>query len=474
MIRTWRIAQRATWKSRSIPDVCKRRTHSKSITDPVASLKSRGLVSDVTSPHLSDFLKTSTTSVYGGFDPTASSLHAGNLVLIIALLHFQLHGHRPIALIGGATGSIGDPSGRSTERNAMDEQIVMSNAESIKGQIDGVFGNANEYLRRRGKKEGMEGVRILNNLEWFRGMSMLEFLGDLGRNARVSLMLAKDSVKSRLESEEGISFTEFSYQLLQAYDFYHLFRTESCAVQLGGSDQWGNITAGIDLIRKKTNAEKNKKAEGRDKAFGLTLPLLTTSTGEKFGKSAGNAVWLSKEKLSVFDFYQFFRRTPDADVERYLKYFTFLSLEDIEVMMARHEKCPQNHEPQRKLAMEVTELVHGLESATRAEKMSRVLFDSDLDSLTAAEIFDAFAGDERIVELSYDTAIGSTIPDLVHASRATPSKSSARKLLASGGIYLNNKQLSQDTPTLQKDQLKDNCLCLLRVGKNQYRIIKLV
>ncbi|KAJ3215372.1 tyrosyl-tRNA synthetase [Dinochytrium kinnereticum] len=330
--------------------------------------------------------------------------------------------------IGGATGSIGDPSGRSTERVAMELAAVEGNADMISGQISKVFENAHMYLKRR------------------------------------------------VEADPK----RFSH-LLQAYDFYHLWKTENCSVQLGGSDQWGNITAGIDLIRKKGNiaqkVEKTVKKDSpsklsADRAFGLTVPLLTNSTGEKFGKSAGNAVWMDAAKLSFFDFYQFFRRTPDADVERYLKYFTFLSLEEIDSIMSRHKLSPQNHEPQRKLAFEVTELVHGLASASRAETMSQVLFDSDVQSLSAAEIIDAFHGDERLVELKYEDVVGVKVQDVVFAAKGTASKSAARKMLAAGGIYLNNKQVLQDIATIQKSDMKDDCLCLLRIGKNQYRIVK--
>ncbi|KAG0309122.1 tyrosyl-tRNA synthetase, partial [Dissophora globulifera] len=310
--------------------------------NPVLELQQRGLVAAMTSPELVDHVDAGPTAIYCGVDPTASSLHLGNLVTLLGLLHFHIKGHTTIGLVGGATGSIGDPSGKSTERQPMSAATLAKNVAGIDAQFQQFFQRGRAYAENRGYSvQGAGGlVKVVNNKTWFGKLSALEFLGDIGRYARVGTMIARDSVKSRLESPQGISFTEFSYQLLQAYDFWHLYHEDRCRIQLGGSDQWGNITAGIDLIHKKKkttdeqvvidshNESESEKSPG---AYGLTIPLLTTATGEKFGKSAGNAVWLDEKMTSLFDFYQFFVKTADADVGRYLHYFTLLSADEIKV-----------------------------------------------------------------------------------------------------------------------------------------------
>eukprot|EP00842_Homolaphlyctis_polyrhiza_P001032 jgi/Hompol1/192/HPOL_005255-RA len=342
------------------------------------SLESRGLLNDATSKSaLAHLLQSEATVVYAGFDPTAQSLHVGNLLTIIAMLHFQLAGHQAIALIGGATGCIGDPSGKSSERQQLDPKTLQSNIEAISAQLESLFANASAYAAKHrpatASQTSLKPIKILNNLDWFSKMSFLQFMSDVGRRARVSNMLARESVKSRLDSANGISFTEFTYQLLQAYDFWHLFSEHGCRIQLGGSDQWGNITAGTELIQKYVadkavvkhpDAARAVQAVQRSGsiehyAYGITIPLVTTASGEKFGKSAGNAVWLNEAMVSVFDFYQFFRRTPDSEVGRYLRFFTFLSNDVIAQLLSEHAIHPAKHLPQRALAFEVTELVHG-------------------------------------------------------------------------------------------------------------------
>lgn len=274
--------------------------------------------------------------VYTGFDPTAKSLHVGNLLTIVSLMHFWVGGHKIIGLIGGGTGSIGDPSGKSKERVALDAPIVTSNSKCIEKQLFRIFENAKEYLERRKVADHAylerDLVSTVNNMEWIGTLSLIDFLQIVGRKARVSAMLAKDSVQGRMEGETGISFAEFTYQLLQAYDFLFLYNNYDCSIQLGGSDQFGNITAGLELIRK---SKINPKEE--TSVFGITIPLVTTSTGEKFGKSEGNAIWLDPSLLSTFDFYQFFRKTTDGDVERFLHFFTFLPPESITSIMKEHE-----------------------------------------------------------------------------------------------------------------------------------------
>ncbi|TPX60460.1 tyrosine---tRNA ligase [Spizellomyces sp. 'palustris'] len=450
--------------------------------DVVSGLAKRGLLQQCSSPNLSAFLASTRTTVYTGLDPTATSLHVGNLLPLIALLYFQAQGHQTIALVGGATGSIGDPSGRSTERNALDPETLRNNVKAIDRQLCKVFENARKYMEKRGAHGVTESeirpVKVLNNFDWFRDIGVLEFLSDVGRLARVSVMLSRESVRSRLDSPEGISFTEFSYQLLQAYDFYYLFLKERCRVQIGGSDQWGNIMAGMDVIKRKTGRPEMQAIDSdieRDPAaFGLTIPLVTTATGEKFGKSAGNAVWLDENLVSHYDFYQFFRRTPDSEVQKYLRYFTFLREEDIEKLMVQHTVTPEKHIPQRTLAREVTELVHGDEAAYKAQIMAEVLFDGNLAETRGIDVLAAFSGDDRLAELRRTAVIGTDIVQVALACGAVKSKSAGRKLLASGGLYLNNVKVSPSGKVLEEEDLLDGVIILIRTGKSNHRVVKVV
>ncbi|KAI8924897.1 hypothetical protein BC831DRAFT_463317 [Entophlyctis helioformis] len=473
-----------------------------SLTNTLNVLEKRSLLNDCTNqPALARLLESQPTVVYAGFDPTATSLHVGNLLTIIALLHFQLSGHQAIALIGGATGSIGDPSGKTSERQALDETTLKTNMDAVTGQLSLVFANAQAYAERRTTASGASAaadslymrdaadpvspVAILNNADWFKSMTLLDFIGSVGRRARVSAMLARESVKNRLSSPEGISFTEFTYQLLQAFDFWHLFANQGCRVQLGGSDQWGNITAGTDLIKKSLNdglvpthaaakyALAGVNSASADVAYGVTLPLVTTASGEKFGKSAGNAVWLSESLLSVFDFYQFFRRTPDTEVGRYLRYFTLLSESRIDQILEHHKVSPQDHLPQRTLAAEVTELVHGADKAAKAKTQSDVLFGADLSTMTASEIVAAFRGDKRLVSLPRSEVVGVAVCDVAASSQTTKSKSAARKLVGTGGLYLNNHRVKSITQAIEESDLVDGCLCSLRTGKNNYVLVSI-
>ncbi|KND04490.1 tyrosine-tRNA ligase [Spizellomyces punctatus DAOM BR117] len=322
-------------------------------------------------------------------------------------------------------------------------------------------------------------VKVLNNFDWFKDIGVLEFLSDVGRLARVSIMLSRESVRSRLDSPEGISFTEFSYQLLQAYDFYYLFSRERCRVQIGGSDQWGNIMAGMDIIKRKTGRPETQAAVDSDlerepAAFGLTIPLVTTATGEKFGKSAGNAVWLDENLVSHYDFYQFFRRTPDSEVQKYLRYFTFLPEEDIEKLMVQHTVTPEKHIPQRTLAREVTELVHGDDAAHKAQIMAEVLFDGNLAETRGVDILAAFSGDDRLAELRRTAVIGTDIVQVALACGAVKSKSAGRKLLASGGLYLNNMKVNPSGKVIEEEDMLDGVVFLIRTGKSNHRVVKLV
>lgn len=393
-------------------------------------------------------------SVYVGFDPTAESLHVGNLLGLLALLHFQRAGHRPIALVGGATGRIGDPSGRATERALLDEATLERNVRGI------------ESCLRQLDTEGGPAFEIVNNFDWYRGMNVLSFLRDVGKHFRLGTMLAKESVRSRMDRDdnEGMSFTEFSYQVLQGYDFLNLYRTEGCRLQLGGSDQWGNITAGCDLIRKVEGVE----------AHGVTIPLLTTSTGEEVGKSAGNAaVWLCPTRTSHYEFYQYFRNTRDADLRRFLKLFTLLPLPRIEEIAQAHDLRPEEHAGQKVLAEEVTRLVRGEQGLHTALKATRVMFgDEPVDSLPPSELL-AVLKDVPSVTLPRSSVVGQPLSGLMVACRATASKGEARRLVKGGGVYVNSKRVPNDDYQVGPDDVLGDALCVLRVGKKSYFLVKL-
>ncbi|GJJ75018.1 tyrosyl-tRNA synthetase [Entomortierella parvispora] len=463
-------------------------------TNPVLEMQQRGLVAAMTSPELVDHVAAGPTAIYCGVDPTASSLHLGNLVTLLGLLHFHIKGHTTIGLVGGATGSIGDPSGKSIERQPMSAETLAQNVAGIDAQFQRFFQRGRAYAQSRGYViQGQEGstpsssssslggrVKVVNNKTWFGKLSALEFLGDIGRYARVGTMIARDSVKSRLESPQGISFTEFSYQLLQAYDFWHLYHEDGCRIQLGGSDQWGNITAGIDLIHKKrkTNEEQVIIRDGKSTqsqplhAYGLTIPLLTTATGEKFGKSAGNAVWLDEKMTSLFDFYQFFVKTADADVGRYLQYFTLLTSDEIKDIMVQHEAEPEKRHAQHALAKETTELVHGAEAVPKALLATHVLFGASLDSVKGQELVNAFEHDSRMVQLSKAIVAEMSVDRLALESGLCSSKSEAKKLVKAGGFYINNVKVTDASYKLLDQDWIDGAVCVLRSGKSNYKLVR--
>ncbi|OAD76424.1 hypothetical protein PHYBLDRAFT_109741, partial [Phycomyces blakesleeanus NRRL 1555(-)] len=423
------------------------------------------------SPEISQHTETS-TAIYCGVDPTAKSLHLGNLVTLMGLLHFQIRGHQTIALVGGATGSIGDPSGRSSERIPLSEDILRVNVAGIEEQIHRFFSNGNKYANRRGFSGTGVTPKVLNNYEWFSSMNALEFLGNVGRYARVNTMLAKESVKSRIETTQGISFTEFSYQLLQAYDFWYLHKYHGCRIQIGGSDQWGNITAGIDMINRKKDQGESEEIE---KAYGITIPLLLTSSGDKFGKSAGNAVWLNESMTSIFDFYQFFMKTADADVGKYLSMFTLLNQQEIDDIIKSHQANPEKRIAQEKLAMETTELVHGREGVQKAKTASQVLFGGDLSTLTGREILDAFKDDSsRLAKFERSKIESCGLDVLATLANATQSKSEAQKKIKAGGMYINNVRVIDPRYKVTEADWIDNEVCVLRVGKSSYHLIQAV
>ncbi|GHJ85212.1 hypothetical protein NliqN6_1614 [Naganishia liquefaciens] len=459
-------------------------TSSRLCQNVLHELKDRGFVAAVTSPTLSKLLE-NPTCIYSGVDPSAKSLHVGNLLPLLTLLHMKEAGHHVLALIGGATGSIGDPSGRSTERNALDKAVVEANVRSITHQVERFFSLGNTYVRSR--RPGTTGVRddqakagtagklqVVNNHEWTVGVSLLDFLRDVGKFAKVNTMLSRESVKNRLTAEQGISFTEFTYQLLQAFDFRHLHSRYRCRVQVGGSDQWGNIVSGIDLIRRTAAVATEEAAkDDLDPAYGLTIPLLTTSTGEKFGKSAGNAVWLDQEMTSVFDFYQYFLRTPDADVDKLLRLFTFLPISEIEAVLQHHSAKPHLRTAQRLLANEITQLVHGEQGLAKAQTATAILYGSNFSDLEAETVYQALHGDDRLVIVEKQTVMGTPFARLAASHGLAKSNAEASRSIKGGGFYVNNQKLTDTTRTLQEDDLLDERLVVLAIGKGERKILYL-
>ena len=419
----------------------------------IADLKWRGAFAQSTDEvELAKHLDSGSRTLYIGFDPTAPSLHLGNLVQMTMLRRFQLAGHKPIALVGGATGLVGDPSGRSAERTLNDEEIVAQWLERIRKQLEG-------FLDFNPSKNG---ASMANNLDWTAPVSALNFLRDIGKHFSVNQMLAKDSVSARLESG-GISYTEFSYQVLQAYDFLELFRRSNCTLQLGGSDQWGNITAGLDLIRKVTG----------ESAYALSVPLLTKSDGEKFGKTASGSIWLDPTMTSPYAFYQFFINSDDRDVEKLLKIFSFKSHVEIEELLESLATNPGAREAHRALAREVTTSIHGADACAKVEVAAKALFGqgeiTELDSATLAG---------ALAELPRTTINSSSeIPtwvDLIVATGVCESKSAARRIIKEGGAYLNNKKITAEDFAPTATDLIAGKFLVLRKGKRDLAAVELV
>ncbi|KAH8995676.1 hypothetical protein EDB92DRAFT_1845462 [Lactarius akahatsu] len=441
---------------------------------PLDELSSRGFVSQVTKPEqLRDFLQDQSRVVYSGIDPTADSLHVGHILPMMCLVHFQIHGHKVIPLIGGATALIGDPSGRSAERPHMEEAMAQNNMLKLSAAVQKFFERAGDYAGKRVSSldESYIPPLVMNNIDWFKNLGVLEFLRVAGANARVNSMIARESVQSRLNSQQGISFAEFSYQLLQAYDFLALHERTGCTIQIGGSDQWGNIIAGLELIGR-TNELSNRAAESRERAFGITTPLLTTATGAKFGKSAGNAIWLNEKLTSVYDFYQFFMKTSDEDVGRYLKLFTLLPLEKIEQTLEDHRRNPEERIAQKLLAEEVTELVHTVEGVKRAKSITRVLFGTDVSAVNAAEVLVALSGDRRLLSIPAEEMYGTTVLRLTVTHGVTKNTSAAKSLVAMRGLYLNGQTIDADRK-IQPEDLIDGRLVIVRAGKDKHVVFTL-
>ncbi len=412
-------------------------------------LAQRGIIEQVTNREaLDELLAEPGATIYVGFDPTADSLHVGHMLPAIMQARFQRAGHRPIMLVGSATGMIGDPSGRSSERSLLTLEEIRANAIPVGKQ-----------LARFVSFEGPNAAILVNNADWTAPVSHLDWLRDVGKHFTVNYMLAKESVRSRLEDREhGISYTEFSYMLLQANDFLHLFDHHKCAIQAGGSDQWGNITAGIELIRKVRAGE----------AYGITYPLLTTSSGEKFGKSAGNAIWLDPAKTSPYQFYQYWIRTDDRDVERLLKLFTFVELDEISSLLATHSAAPEQRIAQRRLAEEMTRMVHGEEALAQSMKASEALFGGEISGLSDRDLADIFAD---VPSFSIDAGAissGLRLPDLLVRAGAAKSKGEATRLIAGGGVYLNNRRVDDASSVLRAADLASESMFVVRVGKKSY------
>ncbi|AWH73462.1 tyrosine--tRNA ligase [Dokdonia sp. Dokd-P16] len=426
----------------------------------VEELQWRGMIHDVM-PQTEEHLMEAMRSAYVGFDPTADSLHIGNLVPIMLLAHYQRSGHRPVALVGGATGMIGDPSGKSSERNLLDEKTLRHNQECVKKQLsqflDFTSGAKNQAL-------------LVNNFDWMKEFSFLDFIRDVGKHITVNYMMAKDSVKNRLTGEDadGMSFTEFTYQMVQGYDFLHLYKNEGITLQMGGSDQWGNITTGTELVRR----------IGGGKGYALTCPLITKSDGSKFGKSEGGNVWLDAKRTSPYKFYQYWLNTTDEDAEKYIKIFTFLDKEEIEALVAAHKDAPHERALQKRLAEEVTTTVHDAEALEKAIAASNILFgkstSDDLKSLDEATFLDVFEGvPQAEIEKSEIEAGLDIIAALAEKTGFLKSNGEARRALKENSISINKEKVGEDY-TIQTTDLINETFVLLQRGKKNYFVIRAV
>ena len=421
--------------------------------DVTKILKDRGFLGFVDDESWLTELAVKPVTVYVGFDPTSNSLHAGNLLTLMGLLHFQRAGHRPIALIGGGTGLIGDPSGKSEERNLLDAETIRENQKGIEKQLSRVL---DASITRSNS------AIFINNLDWISEISFVEFLRNVGKRFRVNEMINKESVKKRMESDEGISLTEFCYQTLQAYDFYQLNKQFDCTLQAGGMDQWGNIAAGIDLVRRMSG----------QRVHGLCFPLLTKADGSKFGKTEAGAVWLDREKTSPFQFYQFWVRSSDRDVIKYLKLFSLLELEQIAQLEQSVEKAPEKREAQKALAFEVTSLIHGTEEAQKAKEASEKLFSGDLTGATDELIKTIFPDVPSTEYPKERLSDGFSLVDLLAETNLCKSKGDARRQIKGGGIYINDNRCKDTEKIVKTDDLASDNFLILRRGKKNYHLVQ--
>ena len=426
----------------------------------VEELEWRGMLHDIM-PETENHLNQGPTSAYIGFDPTADSLHIGSLVQILILMHFQRAGHQPIALVGGATGMIGDPSGKSDERNLLDSAALEKNVAGIKAQLERFldFSSSNQNP-----------AILVNNFDWMKDYSLIDFSRDIGKHITVNYMMAKDSVKKRLgsESQVGMSFTEFTYQLLQGYDFLHLYQNYNCTLQMGGSDQWGNITTGTELVRRKAGG----------KAYAITCPLITKADGTKFGKTEGGNIWLDKNRTSPYKFYQYWLNASDADAENYIKIFTFLTKEEIDALIEEHKETPHLRLLQKRIAEEVTVLVHSKEDLVNAQRASQILFgkstSEDLMQLDNATFLDVFDGvPQAQIEKSALADGVEIISALAGEGKLLKSNGEARRALKENSISVNKTKVSNQKKITAKDLINDRYILLQR-GKKSYFILEFV
>ncbi len=424
-------------------------------TNFVEDLRWRGLLQDIM-PGTEELLEKEIVTGYIGFDPTADSLHIGSLTQIMTLMRLQKAGHKPIALIGGATGMVGDPSGKSAERNLLDEETLNKNVAGQKKQLE-------KFLDFNSSETGAE---LVNNLDWMKNISFLNFIRDVGKHLTVSYMMAKDSVKNRLET--GMSFTEFSYQLLQAFDFYTLYQTKNCKLQMGGSDQWGNITSGTELIRRKVGGE----------AYALTTQLIKKSDGGKFGKTESGNIWLDPNKTSPYRFYQFWINTSDHDAKNYIKFFTFLDKETIVALISEHDKNPGNRTLQKTLAKELTVLVHSESEYDLAVETSKILFDGDMQQLSKLNeetFLDVFNGVPHFEVKEDELEKGVPVLDLLSINtNIFPSKGEARKMIQGGGVSINKLKVENHELIVDKTFLINNKYLILQKGKKNYFLCNII
>ncbi|GAO29303.1 tyrosine--tRNA ligase [Geofilum rubicundum] len=424
----------------------------------VEELKWRGMIHDIM-PGTEELLKQGMASAYVGIDPTADSLHIGHLVSVMMLKHFQVAGHQPIVLVGGATGMIGDPSMKSAERNLLDEPTLRHNQESIKKQLS-------QFLDFYGEVENK--ALMVNNYDWMKEFTFLSFIRDIGKHITVNYMMSKDSVKKRIsgESSQGLSFTEFTYQLVQGYDFLHLYQNHNCKLQMGGSDQWGNITTGTELVRRVAGGE----------AFALTCPLITKADGGKFGKTETGNIWLDPERTSPYQFYQFWLNTSDADAEKYIKIFTLISKDEVEALVAEHATAPHARLLQKRLAEEVTVMVHGREAFDFAVEASQILFGKGatetlrkMDEKTLLSVFDGVPVFE-VPRSALDA--GANVIDLIsELAGVFPSKGEARRTIAGGGVSINKEKVTSHEVVVNSTSLLNGKYLLVQKGKKSYSLI---
>ena len=434
--------------------------------DVYSELEWRGLVYGATEG-VQEVLAREKVTAYIGFDPTASSLHVGSLLQIVALARLRQFGHSVVALVGGGTGLIGDPSGKAGERVLLDRQKAKENADGVREQLGEILKSASRRMQRKQTKlgTGLGRQRFADNVKWLGKLTAIDFMRDVGKHFTVNYMLSKESIKRRVESKDGISYTEFSYLLLQAYDFLQLYNRHGCTVQMGGSDQWGNITAGIEVIRRSTPA-------GSARAYGLVLPLVMTAAGSKFGKTEEGTIWLDPDLTRPYDFYQFWFNTDDRDAVKYLKFFTFLSrarIEDLELATAQE---PERRRAQRALAQEVTELVHGTAAVQEAESAVRVLFGGDVSGLSVDQLLRILPSVPS--SATPFVATGWPIAELLMSSRVTASKGEATRLIRSGGIYVNGRRITDEKLRLRPEDAVEGQLFVVRKGKRENFLIRIV